>query len=56
MYVKDHPGKWDDYLHLVEFAYNNNYHTSARLVLLKFYMDGNVILLSIGAILWIDWY
>ena len=30
MYVKDQPGKWEDYLHLVEFAYNNNYQTSAR--------------------------
>ena len=29
MYVKDHPGKCEDYLHLVEFAYNNNYQTSA---------------------------
>ena len=30
MYVKDQPGKWEDYLHLVKFAYNNNYHTSTR--------------------------
>ena len=30
MYVKDWPGKWKDYLHLVEFAYNTNYQTSAR--------------------------
>ena len=30
MYVKDRPSKWEDYLHLVEFAYNNNYQTSAR--------------------------
>ena len=30
MYVKDQPGKWEDYLHLVEFVYNNNYQTSAR--------------------------
>ena len=22
------PGKWEDYLHLVEFAYNNNFHIS----------------------------
>ena len=29
MYVKDQPGKWEDYLHLVEFAYNNNYQTLA---------------------------
>ena len=30
MYVKDQPGKWEDYLHLVEFAYNNHYQASAR--------------------------
>ena len=30
MYVKDQPRKWDDYLELVEFDYNNNYQTSAR--------------------------
>ena len=24
MYVIDHPKKWEGYLHLVEFAYNNN--------------------------------
>ena len=23
MYVMDKPSKWEDYLHLVEFAYNN---------------------------------
>ena len=28
MYVKDQPGKWEDYLHLVEFAYSNNYQAS----------------------------
>ena len=30
MYVKDQPGKWEDYLHLVEFSYNNNYQASVR--------------------------
>ena len=30
MYVKDQPGKWEDYLHLVEFTYNNNYQASTR--------------------------
>ena len=30
MYVKEQPGKWEDYLHLVEFAYNINYQASAR--------------------------
>ena len=29
MYVMNKPGKWDDYLHLVEFAYNNNFQVSA---------------------------
>ena len=28
MYVKEQPGKWEDYLHLVEFAYNNHYQVS----------------------------
>ena len=30
MYVNDQPGKWEDYLHLVDFAYNNNYQASSR--------------------------
>jgi hypothetical protein len=25
MYVMDKASKWEDYLHLVEFAYNNGY-------------------------------
>ena len=28
MYVMDKLGKWEDYLHLVEFAYNNNFQVS----------------------------
>ena len=28
MYVMDKPSKWEDYLHLVEFAYNNGYQAS----------------------------
>ena len=31
MYVMDKPSKWEDYLHLVEFAYNNGYQTSTKL-------------------------
>lgn len=27
-YVMQQWSKWEEYLHLVEFAYNNNYHTS----------------------------
>jgi len=31
MYVMDRPTKWEDYLHLVEFAYNNSYQASIRM-------------------------
>ena len=31
MYVRDCPKKWEDYLHLVEFAYINNYQASTKL-------------------------
>ena len=29
MYVMDKPSKWEDYLHLVEFSYNNNFQVFA---------------------------
>ena len=28
MYVMNKPGKWEDYLHIVEFSYNNLFHVS----------------------------
>lgn len=28
MYVMDQQSRWEDYLYLVEFAYNNRYHSS----------------------------
>ena len=31
MYVRDYPKKWEDYLHLLEFAYNNHYQALAKL-------------------------
>jgi hypothetical protein len=31
MYVRTKPSKWKDYLHLVEFSYNNGYQTLAKL-------------------------
>ena len=31
MYVRDYPKKWEDYLHLVEFVYNNHYQASTKL-------------------------
>jgi hypothetical protein len=30
MYVMDKPSKWKDYLHIVEFAYNNGYYTLSK--------------------------
>ena len=30
MYVREQPSKWEDYLHLVQFAYNNHYQASER--------------------------
>ena len=29
MYVMDKPSKWEDYLHLVEFAYNYHFQVYA---------------------------
>ena len=31
MYVMNNPTKWENYLHLTEFAYNNGYETSAKM-------------------------
>jgi hypothetical protein len=31
MYVRTKPIKWEDYLHLVEFSYNNGHQTSSKL-------------------------
>jgi hypothetical protein len=31
MYVMDNSDKWEDYLHLVEFAYNNGYQESLKM-------------------------
>jgi hypothetical protein len=32
IYVMDKPSKWEDYLQLVEFAYNNGYEASLRMI------------------------
>ena len=31
MYVMNNPTKWEDYLHLAQFAYNNGYQTSSKM-------------------------
>jgi hypothetical protein len=35
MYVMDQPSKWEDYIHLVEFSYNNGYHASLKMILFE---------------------
>jgi hypothetical protein len=32
MYVMDKPLKWEDYLHFVEFSYNNEYQSSLKMI------------------------
>jgi transposase InsO family protein len=31
MYVMDQPSKWEDYIHSVEFSYNNGYQASLKM-------------------------
>jgi hypothetical protein len=31
MYVMDQPSKWEDYIHLIEFSYNNGYQASLKM-------------------------
>jgi hypothetical protein len=31
MYVRTKPTKWEEFLHLVEFSYNNDYETSTKM-------------------------
>ena len=31
MYLMDKPSRWEDYLHLVEFSYNNGYHATLKM-------------------------
>ena len=35
MYVMDQPSKWEDCIHLVEFAYNNGYQASQKIILFE---------------------
>ena len=32
MYVRDYPKKWEYYLRLVEFSYNDHYQASTKLI------------------------
>ena len=31
LYVINQLGKWEDYIHLIEFSYNNNYQASPKM-------------------------
>ena len=35
IYVMDRPSKWEDYLHLAEFSYNNSYQSSIKMSLFE---------------------
>jgi hypothetical protein len=35
MYVMDQPSKWEDYIHLVDFSYNNEYLASLNMSLFE---------------------
>jgi hypothetical protein len=35
MYVMDQPSKWEYYIHLVKFVYNNGYHASLKMILFE---------------------
>nr|GFB94608.1 transposon Ty3-I Gag-Pol polyprotein [Tanacetum cinerariifolium] len=56
-YALEWTGNWDDYICLVEFAYNNSWHASVRCApfemlygvpLLRCYMVGNAVLRFVG--------
>ncbi|XP_022876709.1 uncharacterized protein LOC111394891 [Olea europaea var. sylvestris] len=41
-------GNWDTHIPLMKFAYNNSYHSSIEMALLKHYMVGNAKLQYVG--------
>jgi hypothetical protein len=42
MYLMDKPSIWEDYIHLVEFVYNNGYQESLNMSPLNNHMEENV--------------
>ena len=50
MYVMYNPWKWEDYLHLVEFAYNNNFQVFVGMSLFEYYIGVSVILQFHGVV------
>jgi hypothetical protein len=39
MYLMDKTSRWEDYIHLVEFAYNNGYQESFKMILFEALYD-----------------
>ena len=48
MCVMDLGGSWNDHLPLVEFAYNNSYHSNIEMARMKLCMGGSVDPLCVG--------
>jgi hypothetical protein len=42
MYVMDQHKHWEELFPLVEFAYNNNYHSTIKMAQLDFFMGNHV--------------
>ena len=53
MYVMNNPTMWEDYLNLLEFAYNTGYHISAKMSPFKYSMDESVEHWLLGISQWI---
>ena len=47
-YVISFKGSWDDHLPQIEFAYNNSYHSSIQMALMRLCMDVDVDILLGG--------
>ena len=51
----ERPTKWEDYFHLVEFAYNNGYQASAKTrPIQNLVWEKSVLPLLVGISMWID--
>ena len=50
MYVMHQQHKWEDFLSLLDFTYNNGYQESLRMSPLRHCMDGGLTLLLVGVI------
>ena len=54
MYVMNNPTKWEDYLHLVDFAYNNEYQNSSKMIPFEV-LDGRKCRTPVTWDILVDW-